>query len=72
MNRTAATAELPDAYATRSSRSDDDLSNEELAALLGIELEAVDPFLRIAVAKLGAILAATDTSPLLGEKVGDS
>jgi len=63
MNRTAAIAELPDTYATAVRLRDEDLSTEEIAAQLGLDLEAVAPLLRIAAAKLAAKLATTDPTP---------
>jgi DNA-directed RNA polymerase specialized sigma24 family protein len=63
MNRTAAIAELPDAYAIALRARDEDLSNAEIAARVNVDIEAVEPLLRIAAAKLGAILADRAWSP---------
>jgi DNA-directed RNA polymerase specialized sigma24 family protein len=71
MNRTAAIAELPDAYATALRARDEHLSNEEIAAQVNIDIEAVEPLLRIAAAKLGAILADHARSPQTREDNGD-
>jgi DNA-directed RNA polymerase specialized sigma24 family protein len=71
MNRATAIAELPDAYATAVRARDEHLTNEEIAARLGIEIEAVEPLLRIAVAKLDAILADHARSPQTPEDNGD-
>jgi hypothetical protein len=72
MDRTAAIAKLPDAYATALRLRDEDVGNEEIAARLGIELEAVAPLLRIAAAKLGAIVGATKPAPKPLAATGDS
>jgi DNA-directed RNA polymerase specialized sigma24 family protein len=72
MNRTAAIAELPDAYATALRARDEGLSNSAIAARVNIDIEAVEPLLRIAVAKLGAILADHARSPQRPEDNGDS
>jgi DNA-directed RNA polymerase specialized sigma24 family protein len=71
MKRTAAIAELPETYATALRARDEDLSNEEISAQLGIEREAVAPLLRIAAAKLDAILAADDSPPEPSDTLGD-
>jgi DNA-directed RNA polymerase specialized sigma24 family protein len=60
MDRTAAIAELPEAYATALRLRDDDVNDEAIAARLGIEVEAVEPLLRLAAAKLNHILTAND------------
>jgi DNA-directed RNA polymerase specialized sigma24 family protein len=63
MDRTAALDELPEAYATALRLRDADLSDEVIAARLGIEVEGVGPLLRLAAAKLGGILAADPSTP---------
>jgi DNA-directed RNA polymerase specialized sigma24 family protein len=72
MNRTAAIDELPDAYATALRAREEDLSNAEIAARVNIDIEAVEPLLRIAVAKLGAILADHSRSAQTPETDGGS
>ena len=57
MDRTAAIAELPEAYAIALRLRDDDRNDQTIAARLDIEVEAVEPLLRLAAAKLDAILA---------------
>ena len=64
MDRTAAIGELPDAYAAALRLRDEDLSNEELAARVGVEVEAVEPLLRLAAAKLASILADVEPDSL--------
>ena len=71
MDRAAAIDELPDAYATSLRARDEDLSNAEIAGRVNIDIEAVEPLLRIAVAKLGAILADHARSPQTQEDNGD-
>jgi DNA-directed RNA polymerase specialized sigma24 family protein len=71
MDRTAAIDELPDAYATALRARDENLSNAEIAARVNIDIEAVEPLLRIADAKLGAILADQARSPKTQEDNGD-
>ena len=60
MDRTAAIAELPEAYATALRLRDEDVNDETIAVRLGIEVEAVEPLLRLAAAKLDHFLAAND------------
>jgi DNA-directed RNA polymerase specialized sigma24 family protein len=60
MDRTAAIAELPEAYATAVRLVDDGVNDEAIARQLGIEVEAVGPLLRVANAKLAHALASTD------------
>ena len=71
MDRAAAINELPDAYATALRARDEDLSNAEIAARVKIDIEAVEPLLRIAVAKLGAILGDHAGSPQTPEETRD-
>ena len=71
MDRAAAIDELPDAYATALRARDEDLSNAEIAARVNIDIEAVEPLLRIAAAKLGAILADHARSSQTPEDNGD-
>jgi hypothetical protein len=74
MDRTAAIAELPNAYATALRLRDEKLDDEAIAARLGIEVDAVAPLLRIAVAKLDGILRsqrpALSTSPHHHNRLG--
>ena len=58
MDRTAAIAKLPEAYATALRLRDEDLTDEAVAARLEIEVEAVGPLLLVAEAKLAHILMA--------------
>jgi DNA-directed RNA polymerase specialized sigma24 family protein len=62
MDRTAAIAELPEAYATALRLRDDGMNEAGIAARLGIEIEAVGPLLRVAAAKLRGILTANHSS----------
>lgn len=71
MDRTAAIAELPEAYAAAVRARDEALSNAEIAARLDIEFEAVEPLLRLAAAKLAAILADHGRSPQTPEDTRD-
>jgi len=63
MDRSAAIAELPEAYATALRLRDENLNDDAIAARLGIESEAVAPLLRVAVAKLDAILRPPSIAP---------
>ena len=62
MDRTAAIAELPEAYAIALRARDEDLNDETIAARPGI-IEAVAPLLCVVAAKLGGILADNARSP---------
>jgi hypothetical protein len=70
MDRTAAIAELPEVYATALRLRDEHVDRAAIANRLGIEIEAVEPLLRVAVAKLGGILAAQGRSPQATEETG--
>jgi DNA-directed RNA polymerase specialized sigma24 family protein len=59
MDRAAAIAQLPEAYATAIRLRDEELNDQAIAAQLDIEVEAVEPLLRLAAAKLDAILVTT-------------
>jgi DNA-directed RNA polymerase specialized sigma24 family protein len=59
MDRTAAMAELPEAYATALRLHNEDFDTETIAARLGIEIEAVAPLLKLAAAKLEHLLASS-------------
>jgi DNA-directed RNA polymerase specialized sigma24 family protein len=59
MDRAAAIAELPEAYATAVQLVDAGVNEEQIAEQIGIELEAVGPLLRVARAKLARALAIT-------------
>lgn len=63
MDRTQAMAELPEAYATALRLRDDGLNDAGIAVQLGIPGEAVGPLLRLAVAKLDRVLAASEVTP---------
>lgn len=71
MDRAAAIAELPEAYAAALRARDEHLNNQDIAARLGIEVEAVAPLLRLAAAKLGSILADHGRSPRPREETRD-
>ena len=60
MDRAAAIAELPEAYATAIRLVDAGVHEEEIAERMGVELEAVGPLLRVAAAKLARALAVTE------------
>ena len=60
MDRDAAIAQLPEAYATAVRLVDAGVNEEQIAEQIGIELEAVGPLLRVARAKLARALAITD------------
>lgn len=60
MNRAAAIAELPDAYATALRLADEGVDDEAIAEQMGVEVEAVGPLLRLANAKLDHALASTE------------
>jgi DNA-directed RNA polymerase specialized sigma24 family protein len=70
MDRTAAIAKLPEAYAIALRLRDEHLNNEDIAARLGIEVDAVEPLLRLAAAKLGGILGDDARSPQTREASG--
>jgi DNA-directed RNA polymerase specialized sigma24 family protein len=72
MDRTAAIDDLPEAYAAALRLRDAGLTDKAIAARLGIEVEAVDALLRVAVAKLAAILAANDPSAQARQDGGNS
>lgn len=63
MDRNAAIAELPEAYATALRLRDENVDDETIAARLGLEVEAVAPLLRIAVAKLDRVLRSQRVAP---------
>jgi DNA-directed RNA polymerase specialized sigma24 family protein len=56
MNRTAALDELPESYAVALRLRDAGHGNTAIATALGIELESVEPLLRLANAKLERLL----------------
>jgi DNA-directed RNA polymerase specialized sigma24 family protein len=60
MDRTAAIAQLPETYAAALRLHDNHLDHEQIAAQLDITIEAVEPLLRLASAKLDHILEADD------------
>ena len=55
MEREAALDRLPPAHAIALRARDQGMNKKDLAALLGIEVEAVGPFLEVAVEKLRAL-----------------
>lgn len=59
MDRAAAIAELPEAYATALRLTDDGADDKAIAEQLGIAEEAVGPLLRVASAKLAHVLTTT-------------
>jgi DNA-directed RNA polymerase specialized sigma24 family protein len=63
MDRSTAIGLLPEAYANALRLHDQGHNHEAIAGCLGVPLEAVGPLLRLAAAKLHAILVATDKSP---------
>jgi hypothetical protein len=71
MDQTAAIAELPEADTTALRARDLSLDDLAIAARLGMELEAVDPLLRLAAIKLQGILAANQP-PQLGAETRDA
>jgi len=62
MDRASAIAKLPEAHAAALGLRDDGFSNEDIAARLGLELEAVAPLLLVADAKLANIFATGEQS----------
>ena len=56
MNRTAAIDELPESYAVALRLRDAGHDNTAIATALGIELESVEPLLRLANTKLEQLL----------------
>jgi DNA-directed RNA polymerase specialized sigma24 family protein len=60
MDGTAAYAELPEPYAVALQLHDEGVSDEAIAARLGIEPEAVGPLLRLGAAKLARLLGQRD------------
>jgi DNA-directed RNA polymerase specialized sigma24 family protein len=63
VDRTAAIAELPEAYAAALRLRDAGLDDDAIAARLGIEVAGVEPLLRLAAAKLRGILSADAQLP---------
>lgn len=68
MDRTAAIAQLPETYAAALRLRDDRLTHQQIAARLGITLEAVEPLLQLATAKLNRIRRQPEDA---GERVND-
>jgi DNA-directed RNA polymerase specialized sigma24 family protein len=60
MRVTQAVASLPDAYRRALELALEGLSDEEAAAALEVPTEAINPLLRLAVAKLESLLSSRD------------
>lgn len=60
MDRSTAIDRLPEAYAAALRLQDEGHDDKAIAIRLGLAPDAVGPLLRVAVAKLHTILAATD------------
>jgi DNA-directed RNA polymerase specialized sigma24 family protein len=63
MDRGTAIDSLPEAYANALRLCDQGHDNEAIAARLNLPKEAVGPLLRLAAAKLQAILTANESHP---------
>jgi DNA-directed RNA polymerase specialized sigma24 family protein len=63
MDRAAALDELPESYAVALRLRDAGHDKNAIAAALGIELESVDPLLRLANAKLERLLRENPSQP---------
>jgi hypothetical protein len=72
MDRAAAIAELPEAYATALRLSDQGHDDDTIAQRLGIEREGLEPLLHLAAVKLNGILAANQASHRAQEDTGGS
>jgi DNA-directed RNA polymerase specialized sigma24 family protein len=60
MDRASALDELPEAHAVALRLRDAGHDDQAIATALGIDLEAVEPLLRVAVAKLSALMTDRD------------